>query len=187
MAKNLWVSAFSIVITLLGVGLIVWLSRPLQGQPIQLIPPPTPGALLVYVTGAVANPGVYEFTPGGRVQDAIQAAGGMTSQANSQQVNLAALLTDGQRILVPALPTPHTPSPRSQKTPTPTVVFPLDLNTATLEEFEALPGIGPVTAQKIVDYRLENGPFLKTEDIQNVPGIGKVTYLEIKDQIKVSP
>ena len=187
MTKNLWVAAFSVVITLFGVGLIFWLSRPPQGDPIQLLPPPTPGSLLVYVTGAVANPGVYAFAPGARVQDAVQAAGGMTDKANLQQVNLAALLVDGQRILVPLLPTPHTPSPRGQKTPTPTVVYPLDLNTATSQELESLPGIGPVTAQKIVDFRLENGLFLKIEDIQNVPGIGKATFAEIKDLIKVSP
>ncbi len=187
MSKYLWVAAFSVAITLLAVGLIAWLARPPQGEPIRLLPPPTPGSLLVYVTGAVSAPGVYAMPQGARVQDAVQAAGGLTTQANTLQVNLAGLLSDGQRIVVPFQPTPRPTGSGQGKTPTPTVTFPLDLNTATQDELDALPGIGPVTAGKIVAYRLEHGLFASLEDLQNVPGIGEATFAAIKDFLRVQP
>ncbi len=188
MRKYLWVAAFSAAAALLAAGLVNWLSRPPQGEPVTLLPPPTPGPILVYVAGAVNRPGVYALLLGERIQDAVQAAGGLTSQANSQQVNLAALVSDGQKVVVPFLPTAQPPgASKPGKTPTPTIVYPLDINTATLEELDSLPGIGPVTAQKILTYRQENGLFQKALDIMKVPGIGQATFDEIKSMITVKP
>jgi competence protein ComEA len=165
-----------VLVGLLAAG-VIWLaaSRP-RGDPIALLPTSTPGMLTVYVSGAVATPGVYSLPEGSRVDAAIQAAGGFIPGAESESVNLAALLEDGEQIDVPGIVnTSHVNAGR------------VNINTATVSELDALPGIGPTTAQMIVDYRLQNGPFEFIQDIQNVPGIGPATYDRIKDYITVEP
>ncbi len=198
--KEWWRLAFGIVIGFLGAGLILLLSRPPRGQPIALLPPPTPAPLVVDVAGAVSNPGVYNLPPGSRLQDAIQAAGGLLPAADGQAINLAAVLQDGGKVLVPfQRPTPvpgipltlENPPSRNETVPEATAApvvdaaHPLNLNNATLAELDLLPGIGPVTAQKILDYRSTNGPFTTIEDLMKVSGIGQKTFDKLKGLITV--
>lgn len=130
---------------------------------------PASKQLVVDVVGAVRRPGVYRLPAGSRVQAAVARAGGLTPHADLAAVNLAAPLADGEQILVAArgavgagssASTPGTPS------------APLSLNTATAEQLDALPGIGPVTAQKIVDYRTQHGGFTSVDDLDAIPGFG---------------
>lgn len=183
--KAAWAVAFGIALVLIGAGVLQWLGRPPQGEPVKLIPPPTPAPLVIHVAGAVNQPGVYELPQGSRVREAIAAAGGFTPDADPQQVNLAAVLVDGQRILVPSVAPASSDSTRSAEEVVALPSFPLDINTAAQVELEALPGIGPVTAQKIITYRQEHGLFQSIEEIQNVDGIGPVTYEKIRDLIVV--
>lgn len=174
-------------------------SRP-RGEPIRLIPPPTQPPLVVQISGAVAKPGVYSLPPGSRVLDAIQAAGGVLTDADVNLINQAALIQDGQMIWVPVRssapqnsPTqdsvpvvPALPENPSRTSPTLEVIYPINLNTATPEELESLPGIGPELAARIIEYRNTHGPFVKTEDILMVSGIGPKTFEKIKDLITIA-
>lgn len=195
MKKNLWLLAFGTVFGLLGAGLIVLVTRQPGGQPVILLPPPTPLPILVHVAGAVTNPGVYSLPQDSRVQDAIKAAGGLLPEASAGFLNLAAPLQDGDRILLPTrIPTLQptipgstsnsTPASRSQVVP-PAAEGRININTATLAELDTLPGIGPVTAQSIIAYRDAHGPFNTLEEIMDVPGIGPATFERIKDLITV--
>jgi competence protein ComEA len=166
--------AYGILIGLLAAG-VIWIaaSRP-RGETVILLPTPTPGMVTVYVSGAVATPGVYSLPEGSRVDDAVQAAGGFAIGAEQDLINLATLLEDGQQIDVPGVvSTNHVNAGR------------VNINTATVSELDALPGIGPTTAQAIVDYRLENGNFQSAQDIQKVPGVGPATYDRIQDYITI--
>lgn len=180
-------------------GVLVFVARAPAGEPIVLQPAPTEAPIAVHVIGAVPRPGLYKFPEGARVQDAIDAAGGALASANVDALNLAALLEDGQQLDIPfeagSEPTGDTPStfdlPSSgtdEPTDEPTndgsggEEF-VNINTASLEELDSLPGIGPTTAQKIIDYRDENGPFSTIEDIMNVSGIGPSTFEDIQDLI----
>jgi competence protein ComEA helix-hairpin-helix repeat region len=173
-------------------GVLVFVSRAPSGEPIILQPAPTAAPIAVHVIGAVPRPGLYEFPEGARVQDAIDAAGGMLAEANADALNLAALLEDGQQLDIPykdgSEPTNNTSTfdLPSSATDTPANNADEDLiniNTASLEELDSLPGIGPTTAQKILDYRDENGPFSTIEDIMNVSGISPATFEDIQDLI----
>ncbi len=152
-------------------------------------PPGTPAAspsppLLVHVAGAVRHPGVYELEAGSRVIDAIRAAGGPARKARLDALNLAAPLADGTQILVPE-------RGRAQATPSPaggtggSGAGLVNVNTATAAELEALPGIGPVLAQRIVDHRTEHGPFSSVDDLIEVSGIGEATLANIRDLVTV--
>ncbi len=167
---------YGVLIGLVAAGGI-WLmtGRP-RGDQITLLSTPTPADIIIYVSGAVATPGVYTLPPASRVDSAIQAAGGFIAGAQTESINLAAPLSDGQQIDVPGLiDTGRISAGR------------VNINTASLEELDALPGIGPTTAQAILDYRNANGPFQFIQDIQNVPGIGPTTYAQIKDYITTGP
>jgi competence protein ComEA len=138
--------------------------------------PPVPTTITVYVAGAVASPGLKTLPGGSRVNDALVAAGGVTADADTAQVNPAALIEDGQRIDVPVR-TP--PSPSSPPTPEPSQpaqpkrpAHPININAATAEELQSLPDIGPVLAQQIVEYRRQVGGFRRIDDLGSVPGIG---------------
>ncbi len=172
----------------LFVAALVWVvARSPSGEAVILRPPPTEKPVIVYITGAVPRPGVYALPKNARVQDAISAAGGFLAEADKSQINLAAILDDGQKIDIPYLegasPVLVTPLPDVVTSTTELI----DINTASATELDTLPGIGPTTAQKIIDYREQNGPFLNTEDIINVSGIGPGTYERIKDLITVGP
>ena len=167
-----------------------------QTAPIVVVPPPTvaptvPPTLApirVYVSGAVAAPGVYTLSPHSLVNDALKAAGGATAEADLEKINLAQEVRDQQQIHVPrkgeAAPGQVTPGPGGAATPD---AHKVNINTATLAELDTLPKIGPSTAQHIIDYRTKNGPFIKIEDLKNVSGIGDVTFEALKDLITVEP
>ena len=187
--KAAWTVAFAVALVLIGAGVLQWLGRPPRGEPVKLIPPPTPSPLVIHVVGEVNQPGVYELPQGARLGDAIAAASGFGPNADPQQLNLAELLSDGQRILVPAaLATPviggEVEAGRVEVVEV-LPAFPLDINTASQAELEALPEIGPITAEKIIAYRQEHGSFQSIEEIQNVNGIGPATFEAIKDLIQV--
>jgi competence protein ComEA len=133
--------------------------------------------LVVDVAGAVRRPGLYRLARDTRIADAIAAAGGFTRRADTVAVNLAAPVADGEEIVVPARGA-GTTGASSGAGPSPTA--PLDLNTATLEQLDALPGIGPTTAQKILDYRQAHGPFHSVADLDAVPGIGQGRLEQLK-------
>jgi len=167
---------------------LVWVvARNPTGEAVILRPVPTEKPLIVHITGAVPRPGVYALPLGARVQDGISAAGGFLAEAEKSQINLAELLEDGEKLDIPYI---EGASP-VLATPGPTVVAAttelININTASLAELDTLPGIGPTTAQKIIDYREQNGPFISTEDIIDVSGIGSVSYERFKDLITVGP
>jgi len=192
--KNRWGVALGVVCGLLGAGAIWLASSPPRGNPIQLLPPPTPAPIQVYVTGEVIKPGVYSLPVGSRVQDAVQAAGGFAADAKTE-LNLAAALQDGDRVQVASTiqvqeaaetgSTLGAPENATGQQPTSGFVGVVNINTASQDELETLSGIGPVTAQKIIDYRETNGLFIGIEDIQKISGIGSVNFEKFKDQITV--
>jgi competence protein ComEA len=126
--------------------------------------------LVVDVAGDVRQPGLHSVPAGSRVEDAIVAAGGATRKAQLDAVNLAAPVADGEQIVVPGSGAGGVAAVSSPAGSSPSA--PLDLNSATLEQLEALPGIGPVTAQKILDYRQQHGAFHSVAELEGVPGIG---------------
>jgi len=178
-----WLAAFIIVGVLLGVGILFLVTRPPRGEPIALIPAPTPAPISVYVSGNVNHAGLYALPAGSRVNDAIQAAGGFTEDANAGVLNLAEILEDGEQIDVPGI-IPADPATSASRSVNPSLTL-VDINTATLEQLDTLPEIGPITAQNIIDFRNANSPFARIEDIQDVKGIGAVTFEKIKDLITV--
>ena len=156
-------------------------------------PTATPSPITVFVNGAVNVPGLYALPRGSRVNDAITAAAGFTTDAAADVVNLAQELQDGSQVYVPS-ETETTASPPVVSVPVLNLgsggqpeqpVGKININTAAKEALETLPGIGPSTAQKIVDYRDEVGMFTQIEDIMNVSGIGEGKFDKIKDQITV--
>ena len=149
-----------------------------------------PAFLTVQVAGLVRHPGVFRVPSGDRAIDAVTAAGGLMPGADQTGVNLAARCTDGEQIIVPAKGAASAPAgatgsnagssggaaPGSSK---------VDLNTATVDQLDALPGIGPATAKKIVDDRTQNGPFRSVDDLQRISGIGPKKVDSLKDLVTV--
>ena len=179
----------STLVGFLFAGIVVLIAGRPRGEPIRLGPPPTPGPIVVYVTGEVNRPGVYSLPDGSRIQDAIQAAGGATNQGNLLPMNLAAPLQDGMRIWIPSVntPTPLTDtrsSPVEKATrPAPSKDNPLNINIASQEELEMLPEIGEARASAIIEYRTQNGLFTRLDDLKNVNGITPSVFDRIKDLI----
>jgi competence protein ComEA len=126
--------------------------------------------LVVDVVGAVRRPGLYRVGAGSRVADALERAGGATQKADLDQVNLAAPVADGEQVVVPRRVAGATAGATSSPGTGPG--RPVQLSTATLEQLDALPGIGPVTAQKILDYRTQHGAFSSVDELDAIPGIG---------------
>jgi competence protein ComEA len=187
--KYLWGIAFGVIIGFLGVGLLLLTSGKPRGEPIQLLPPPTPAPLVVHITGAVKKPGVYTLPPVSRVGEAIDLAGGISTNADSSLINLAQLVEDGEQIWVPyqiqEIVVQDDVEIVSIKPTQSHLISLIYINTATQTELESLSGIGPVYAKAIIQYRLENGPFEIIEDIQEVKGIGPVTFEKIRSNITV--
>jgi competence protein ComEA len=186
----------------LGIGGAT-LARQTRPAPIVIIPPaptstpaptPTPAPIQVFVNGAVAKPDIYELPPESNVKKAIAAAGGFTENANTVVVNLAQPLSHGYQVYVPTIAESTIQSPPIVSKPeglttqsyansgTETNGL-VNINIATLDDLDTLPGIGPSIAQKIIDYRDANGSFPNAEAIMNVSGIGEAKYNQIKDLI----
>jgi len=157
------------------------------------IPEQTPPAIRVHVSGAVMSPGVYEMSEDDRVMDAIASAGGVQPNADLASINLAQRVQDEAQYHVPRLgePTQARTSAPAQRASIPNDRPPtqggrasssslIDLNIATAQELELLPGIGPVMAGRIITYREANGPFTSLDDVENVPGIGPKTLESIR-------
>ena len=134
--------------------------------------------VLIHVVGAVRKPGLYRLTEGSRIDDAIKAAGGAKPRADLQLINLAAPVADGQQVFV-AVRGSEAPA-GSSAAGSSAAGGHVHLNTATLEELDTLPGVGPVTAQKILDYRNEHGAFKSVDELDAVPGIGPARLAELK-------
>ncbi|MBA2362730.1 MAG: helix-hairpin-helix domain-containing protein [Chloroflexia bacterium] len=174
-------------------------------------PKPTAAPVTVYVTGEVRRPGLYTLPYGSRVGDAVRRAGGLTRRADRIALNLALRLQDEMQITVPRRPDPQpTPPPRATPkreqppivvptrvppTPPPTSPpgrtpsaraqgGPVNINSATQEELETLPGIGPTKARAIIEYRRAEGPFQTPEELQEVSGIGPKTWEGLKDRVR---
>ena len=136
--------------------------------------------LLVHVVGAVRSPGLYRLDEGSRIDDAITAAGGPRPKAALDLVNLASPVADGQQVVVPVRGRAASAGGAGVGGSTAERVH---LNTATLEDLDALPGIGPITAQKILDYRTEHGAFSSVEELDAVPGIGPARLAELTELV----
>lgn len=152
------------------------------------------GPVIVDVTGKVRRPGIVSLPSGSRVADAIDKAGGpLRTGIDLSSINLARVLVDGEQIVVglppvtTAAPDPGTSStetpPATSSTPAPTTL--VNLNTATLEQLDTLPGVGPVTGQAILDWRTDNGQFTTVEELIEIDGIGEVTLAELRDLVTV--
>jgi competence protein ComEA len=188
-----------VVATLLGAGL--WYARSLP-RPVDIAAPanaaspvvsagaapfasptPSPAPIIVDVAGWVRNPGVYEFATGDRVIDAVNRAGGVRKGADLTTLNLAAPLTDGSQIVVPK---PGATAPGGTgSTSTTGGTSLININTASETDLETLPGVGPVTAAAIIDYRTQNGPFAAVDDLVDVSGIGPATLEEMRPFVTV--
>lgn len=144
-----------------------------------------PSVLTVYVSGEVNAPGLVEISSGSRVGDAVEACGGFTPLADSAGVNLAQKAEDGMQINVAARReqtadgTPAAPAANSAQGGF------VNLNTATKEELDTLPGIGPAMASRIIEYRQANGSFKSIEDIKEVKGIGEAKFAKMKDRLRI--
>lgn len=164
-----------------------------------------PVTLTVHVAGAVMKPGVYSLAPGSRVVDAVRAAGGASSRADLERINLAQVIIDTEQVYVPVrranasrvtvaprLRPVRNPVPSStlaasidggSTPPGPSAQARIDLNSATAAQLDALPGVGPATARAIISHRTRKGPFAKVEDLMNVPGIGPAKFAAIRDLV----
>ncbi len=152
--------------------------KPGEEQPTVQMITSTPGSYTIYVTGEVAQPeSIITLPPGSRVEDAIRAAGGATTNANLSLVNLAQALRDGDLVYVPPL------AGDAIETPTPNHPPVVNVNTATAEELDTLPGIGPALAQAIVEYRTQNGAFTSLSDLDNVPGLGPAKLEALRELV----
>ena len=174
-----------LALLLIAVAAGIWWGRG-EAEP----PPSAPGPIsttggsaeapmiTVHVAGLVSRPGLVALAEGSRVADAVAAAGGLLPGAQTESINLAALVADGEQIVVPG---PGESSPAAggsgeQK---------IHLNAATAAELDALPGLGPVIAERIVSFREENGPFQALEDLLDVPGIGEAKLADLRDRVQV--
>ena len=175
-------------------GLIFWIAAPPRGKAIELQPVLNSNEIIIYITGAVITPGVYTLPENSHVVDAIKMAGGLTSEADIESINQAASLLDGARIYIPREGEEAVSQNRSEEidvsdecrtlesdSDQPTKI--ININTATQEELEILPGIGPEKAQAIITYRSDNGLFTSIEGILNVPGIGAKLFEGFSDWI----
>jgi competence protein ComEA len=143
------------------------------------VPAPPAQLLVVDVVGAVRRPGLLRLPQGSRIADAVARAGGATRKADLALVNLAAPVADGTQIVVPARAAPGAPAGASASAP----AGPVHLNTATLEELDGLAGVGPVTAQKILDYRAQHGAFASVDELDAIPGIGPKRLDQLRDLV----
>ena len=176
MIKDVLNTIIGVLLGLLVAGMIWLTARQPSGDAVPLRPPPTPAPVSVHVTGAVVAPGVYQIPENSRVSDAIAAAGGLLPIADDESLNMAAIVEDGTKLTIAKSDFYNVDAQGSSR---------VNINTASLDDLDTLPGIGPSTAQAIIDYRRQFGNFQRADEITEVPGIGPATYERIKDQITV--
>jgi competence protein ComEA len=180
----------AVVVALVALVLLAMLGRALAGAGAAQAPRrtaamvPVSGAtarqrVVVHVVGAVRRPGLYRLIDGARVSDAVSHAGGPTRRADLTGVNLAAPLADGAQVIVPRRLPPGAAPPEGSAG----VGGKVSLGTATIEQLDELPGVGPVTAQKIVDWRTAHGPFRTVDDLDQVPGIGPTRIEQLRELV----
>ncbi|MDQ3760957.1 MAG: ComEA family DNA-binding protein [Actinomycetota bacterium] len=189
------VAALAAVVAAVG----VWRERPVP-EPAPLLPvvtpaaarapsaPPPPGAaheVVVSVVGRVARPGLIRLPDGTRVADALAAAGGALPDTDLMGLNLAQRLSDGEQLLVGVAPPPGQPAGGVASGTPAATSRKVDLNAATLEQLDGLPGVGPVTAQRILDWRTANGRFTSVDQLREVSGIGQARLARLKDLVRV--
>jgi len=143
------------------------------------------GPVMVHVYGKVRRPGVVTLPGGSRVADAINAAGGVRRGAGTGTLNLARKLVDGEQIAVGVRAPSAVPAPNASPGASSAAGAPLDLNTATVEQLDRLPGVGPVLAQRIVDYRTRHGGFRSVEQLREVSGIGERRFADLRSMVRV--
>ncbi|BAJ76333.1 DNA uptake protein [Microbacterium testaceum StLB037] len=180
----LLVLAFAVTI---GIGMLRGVSG-VQGvsaasSPITTAPAPPAAGLCVHVAGAVRAPGLYRLAAGDRVADAIARAGGFTDDAERAGVNLARPVADGEQIVVPVVGA--TPDGGASVAPGTAAGGLIDLNTATREQLDTLPRVGPAIADRIIAWRKENGRFTSVDDLGSVPGIGQKMLDGLRDLVRV--
>jgi competence protein ComEA len=165
---------------LAGAGAAEDRASPPEPVPGELRAEPAP-RLIVHVVGAVRRPGLYRLASGARIADALRRAGGATRRADLSLVNLAAPLADGTQVVVPR---------RAAAAAGPEAAAgggagggPVHLNTATVDQLDELPGVGPVTAQKIVDWREQHGAFSSVDDLDAIPGIGPARLEQLRELV----
>jgi competence protein ComEA len=168
--------------------------RPRPAPAAAVSPSPSPAAIVVDVAGRVRHPGVYTMTEGDRVIDAIRRAGGALAGADLTSINLAALLTDAEQIVVgragggghaSGTTTGSGTSSGSATSGSGGLTGKIDINTATLDQLETLPRIGEVLGQRIIDYREQHGPFRSIDDLLNVSGIGDATMAGLRPLVTI--
>lgn len=147
--------------------------------------PAAPPTIKVHVTGAVASPGVYQLPADARLEDALKAAGGPVGAEDGVPMNLAAPLRDGQQVVVPQAGALPPPASQSSSTASQSRPAKINLNRASRSELEALPGIGPVTAQKILDHRDRNGGFASVEELKIAKLVTASTFEKLADLVEV--
>ena len=189
--RPLLVAAVSLVLILLAGRFVLGAGTTTPAAP--LPPPPAEGAgvtglpsgrVVVDVVGAVRRPGLYRLEQGSRIADAVACAGGATRKADLALINMAAPLADGEQVVVPKRGPGGAAVPGGAAAAGPGVpAGPVHLSTATLEQLDALPGVGPVTAQKILDYRQEHGAFTSVDELDAVPGIGPARMDTLRDLV----
>jgi len=189
MVKSFFGILAGILIGLLAAAVLWMFASPPRGAAVQLLPAPTATPLTIYITGEVASPGIYKLPKNSRIQDVIDAAGGLTEEANVNGVNLAARVSDGQQVDIPKKAPELTIGSETGGTPGAGGFLgaPININTAAEAELETLPGIGPTLAQRIVEYRTAFGFFGRIEDLMNVSGLGPATFEQIKPFVTVGP
>ena len=175
-----------LLITIVLAGALLLVTRP-EPTTITILPPPTatpppptatPAPLQVYVTGAVVNPGqVFTLPPDSRVEAAVLAAGGFSDAADGARINLARALRDGDHIHVPSVGEAAAPAESSA------AVSQVRVNSATQAELETLPGVGPVTAKRIIEYRETQGRFASLADLDAVKGIGPASLEKLRGKV----
>jgi len=193
-----------VIIGLLAAGAILLIAQPEKGTPIILQPAPTATEtkplqstptetpIQVQIGGEVVTPGVYPIKKSARLGDLITKAGGLTSQADLERVNHAALLRDGDYFYIPAIDEPFPEIARNSPInaglgDAATYEYPLDLNSVSQEALETLPGIGPVKAADILEYRTQVGTISSIEELLNVEGIGTKTLESLEDFLIITP
>jgi competence protein ComEA len=148
--------------------------------------PATAATVTVHVVGEVRHPGVYELPGGARARDAVEAAGGLLGDAEEAAINLARVVIDGEQIAVPRQGEASGAAVGGAVAVTPGAPAKVDLNTATAEQLDALPGVGPATAAKIIADRTTNGPFRSVDDLMRVSGIGPAKFESLKDLVRAN-